>query len=101
MTRMILEFLGIRKKRTASKSRRGVLVEIVHPENKNEEMIRMEVERVFGCPVLSSANENGYFIYDAYTHEVLLHSIRPFEELELDEVKQMTRGTYWRGTGNQ
>lgn len=101
MTRMILEFLGIRKRRKPSKSISGVLVEMVHSDKSNEEMIRMEVERVFGCPVLSLANENGYFIYDAYTHEVLLHSIRPFEELELDEVKRMTRGDYWRGAGNE
>ena len=87
----VLEFLGIARRRRPSKSHFILLVEMVSVRNpgEKEETIRDEIGRRFGCRTVSFMDERGSYICDHWTGEVMFHSVKPFEELDMEEVKTM------------
>jgi hypothetical protein len=94
MMRKVLELLGISRRRRPSKSRFILLVEMVsvRKPGEKEETIRDEIGRRLGCRVVSFMDERGSYICDHWTGEVMFHSVKPFEELDLEEVKTMFCG---------
>lgn len=90
----IMGFLNFGKRGRWSKSYYGILVECVRlPEQgMKEEALRNEVGRMFGRRVVSFTDHRGSYICDPWDGQVLFHSVRTFEELDLDEIKGMMHG---------